>query len=148
MESVYMITYGSCGSDYGEAAIVPEEDIYFFYETAFKRLVELNTPLVKPGVDVVKFCEQMTKRECPFTGYYGLYKADLNTSLEGADGKVHYGLMTAWEDEDGDYEFADVDWCRSVDDVIWQATRSLENYLEAQEEKDEDDEEDEEEEDE
>ena len=147
MESVYIITYGSCGSDYGEAAVVPEENVYFFYETAFKRLVELNTPLVDPGVDVVKFCEQMTKRECPFTGYYGLSKCDLNTSLEGADDNVHFGLMTAWKDEDGGYDFADVDWCDSVDDVIWEATRSLEGYLEMHEEE-EDEEEDEEEEDE
>ena len=140
MESVYMITYGSCGSDHGEAAIVPEEDVYFFYETAFKRLVELNTPLVSPGVDVVKFCEEMTRRNCPYTGYYGLSKSDLNTSLEGADDKVHFGLMSAWEDEDGDYSFADVDWCDSVDDVICSATGSLEVYLEAYSEEEEEDE--------
>jgi len=145
MESVYVITYGSCGSDYGEAATVPEENIYFFYETAFKRLVELNTPLVEPGVDVVKFCEQMTKRECPFSGYYGMYKVDLNTSLEGADDNVHFGLMTAWKDKNGNYDFADVDWCDSVDDVIWEATRSLEGYLEMHEEEEEEDEEEDEE---
>ena len=141
MESVYIITYGSCGSDYGEAATVPTEEIYFFYETAFKRLVELNTPLVKPGVDVIKFCEQMTKRECPFTGYFGMYKADLNTSLEGADDKVRFGLMTAWEDEDGEYDFNDVDWCDSVDDVILWATSSLEGYLEAHSEEEEEEDE-------
>ena len=145
MESVYIITYGSCGSDHGEAAIVPTENVYFFYETAFKRLVELNTPLVDPGVDVVKFCEQMVNRECPYTGYYGLSKSDLNTSLEGADGKVHFGLMTGWEDKNGNYDFADVDWCSSVDDVIWEATRSLECYLEAQEDEEYEDEDEEEE---
>ena len=133
MKSVYIITYGS---DHGKTAVVPTENVYLFYETAFKRLVELNTPLVDKGTDPVQFSQQIVDRGEPFDGYYGIQETELNTKLEGFTEDVcSFGVMHIWHGDCGD-----PDWCDDIDDVLWNITGAAECYLEDQMEDEEEDE--------
>lgn len=115
-----------------------KKNVFMFYETAFKRLVELNTPLVPAGTDVTEFCERMVKEGLPDEGYYGLFEVELNTELEGFKETYKFGITDVIHNE----SCYDIDWCSDIDDVLSHIQDCAE-YMHEDEEEDWEEEEDE-----
>lgn len=109
---VYVIVFSA--ENYLAISENNKKNVFMFYETAFKRLVELNTPLVTDGTDVTEFCERMVKEGLPDEGYYGLFEVELNTELEGFKETYKFGVTDIVNDE----PCMDIDWCSDIDDVL------------------------------
>lgn len=132
---VYVIAFRADG--YLAISEDDKNNVFMFYETAFKKLVELNTPLVTDGRDVTKFCEQMIEQDLPYDGYYGLFEVELNTELEGFKETYKFGITDVIHNE----SCYDIDWCSDIDDVLSHIQDCAE-YMHEDEEEDYEEEED------